>query len=66
MKIVAEPENLKPRRFIIKQDKAAGFYLLVYENGHCIRDHLQDTIEQAMSAAFEMYEVPKESWQAET
>ena len=62
MKLFAEPENLKPRRFVIKQDEAVGFYLYVYENERCIRDHLQDTLELAIEAAFEDYGVPTQSW----
>jgi len=62
MKMIAESEKLKPRRFIIKHDEAAGFYLYVFENNRCIRDHLQDTLELAIEVAFEDYQVPKDLW----
>ena len=62
MKLIAEPENLKPRRFMIEQDEAAGFYLYVYEKDKCIRDYLQDTLDIAIDMAFEDFQVPRESW----
>lgn len=62
MKLVAEPENLRPRRFVIEQDEAAGFYLYVYENDKCIRDYLQDTLDIALEMALGDFQVPKESW----
>jgi hypothetical protein len=62
MKLVANPDKLKPRHFVIEQDDAAGFYLYVYENDYCIRDHLQDTLEVTIDVALEDYGVPKESW----
>jgi hypothetical protein len=62
MKLIANPENLKPLRFVIERDEAAGFYLYVYEDDRCIRDDLQDTLEMAMLVALEDYQVPKESW----
>jgi hypothetical protein len=62
MKLVANPEKLKPRHFVIEQDEAAGFYLYVYENDRCIRDDLQDTLEVAIDVALEDFGVPKDSW----
>ena len=62
MKMIAEPTNLKPRHFIIKHDELAGFYLYVYENERCVRDHLQDTLDLAIELALKDYLVPKESW----
>lgn len=62
MRLIAEPEHLKPRHFVIKADESVGFYLLVYENGRCVQDHLQDTLELAIDQAFNDYHVPKEAW----
>jgi hypothetical protein len=62
MKMIAAPTNLKPRHFIIKHDDLVGFYLYVYENGRCVRDHLQDTLDLAIELALKDYLVPKESW----
>ena len=62
MKWIAAANNLKPRRYEIKYDPSAGFYLLVYENDKCIRDHLQDTLEIVMECALEDYGVPKDLW----
>jgi hypothetical protein len=62
MKYFAEPENLKPRRFVIEHDEKVGFYLYVYEKDRCIRDYLQDTLELAIDMALENFQVPKDSW----
>lgn len=62
MKWVADAKALKPRRYVIKHDPSAGFYLFVYENDKCIRDHLQDTLEIVMECALEDYGVPKNLW----
>jgi len=63
MKWIADAPSLKPRRYEIKYDPFAGFYLFVYENDKCIRDHLQDTLEIAMECALEDYGVSKNLWQ---
>ncbi len=62
MKWCVESEALMPRNFEIKHDPLVGFYLYVFENGKCIRDHLQDTLEIAIESAFEDYDVPKDAW----
>jgi hypothetical protein len=62
MKLIAEPDHLRPFRFIIERDEAVGFYLYVYENEYCVRDYLQDTLELAIEMASEDYQVPKEAW----
>ncbi len=63
MKLVAKSAALGRREFVIEKDDAVGFYLYVYEDGRCIRDYLQDTLEMAVDSAFEDYQVPKEIWQ---
>lgn len=63
MQWVAEPSSLKPRRYEIKHDPSAGFYLFVFENDKCIRDHLQDTLEMAIECAWEDHGVSKSEWQ---
>jgi hypothetical protein len=62
MKWIAELQLPKPRRFEIVHDPIAGFYLHVFENGKCIRDHLQDTLEIAIESALEDYDVAKDAW----
>jgi hypothetical protein len=61
MKMMAEMKASN-RRFIIENDKAVGFYLYVYENNHCTRDYLQDTLEIAINFAMANFQVPKDSW----
>ncbi|MEW6451900.1 MAG: hypothetical protein AB1490_14685 [Pseudomonadota bacterium] len=51
------------RRFMIERDESVGFYLYVYEDDRCVRDHLQDSLELAVQQAFEEFSVPKDSWQ---
>ncbi len=63
MKWRANSESLKPRRYEIKHDPSAGFYLYVFEGDKCISDHLQDTLEIAMECAWEDYGVPKNVWE---
>ncbi len=62
MKWIAQPKNLEPRSFEIKYDPTFGYYLFVFENGKCIRDHLQDTFEIAVESAIEDYDVPEDAW----
>jgi hypothetical protein len=62
MKWCANPKTLEPRSFEIKHDPLVGFYLYVFEGGKCIRDHLQDTFENAVATAMEDYDVPKDAW----
>ena len=71
MKWSAEIKSPKPLRFIIEQvqmhnvterKETAGFYLYVYENERCTHDYLQDTLEMAMTQAFEDFSVPKDVW----
>jgi hypothetical protein len=62
MKWRAEPEALKPRSFEIKRDPLVGYYLYVFEEGKCVRDHLQDSFEIAVECATEDYDVPKDAW----
>lgn len=63
MKLLAKPDSCGRREFVIEEDEAVGFYLYVYEDGRCVRDHLQDTLQLAVDSAFEDYQVPKEAWQ---
>jgi len=62
MKWIADANTLRPRRYEIKYDPSAGFYLFVYENDKCVRDHLQDTLEIVMECALEDYGVSKDLW----
>ena len=58
----ANSESLYPRRYEIKQDPCAGFYLYVFEGDKCIFDYLQDTLEIAMECAWNDFGVPKNAW----
>lgn len=52
------------REFAIEEDKPeVGAYLYVYENGKCIRDYLQNTVEIAKSFALKKFDVKLESWE---
>jgi hypothetical protein len=62
MKWQASSQFLKPRHYEIKNDPSVGFYLYVFEDGKCIRDYLQDTLELAMKYALEDFGVPKDAW----
>ena len=62
MKWHAKLDSLTPRHYEIKYDPLIGFYLYVFEDGKCIRDYLQDTLDLAMECAWEDCGVPKEAW----
>ena len=62
MKWRANSQSLKPRHYEIKHDPSVGFYLYVFEDGKCIRDYLQDTLELAMESAWKDFGVQKKSW----
>jgi hypothetical protein len=50
--------------FEIEEDlPEVGAYLYVYENGLCTRDDLQNTINDCMEIALEMYGIPLEVWE---
>lgn len=55
-------DSFTSRHYEIKYDPLAGFYLYVFEDGKCIRDYLQDTLESAIECAWEDFGVPKEAW----
>lgn len=40
-----------------------GFDLFVYENGKCIYDSFQDTVDICKSVALEEFGVPLDSWE---
>jgi hypothetical protein len=63
MKWKATSQVFKPRYYEIKHDPSVGFYLYVFENGKCIHDYLQDTLDLAMECALEDFGVPKNAWQ---
>lgn len=54
----------KSRRFEIVHDPAVGYYLYVFENEKCVRDHLQDTLDTAIDNALEDYQLPRSAWMA--
>jgi hypothetical protein len=55
--------NDKSQNFEIRDGgNGVGFYFFVYENGKCIRDHLQDTLEKAKSFAQRYFNVPESAW----
>jgi hypothetical protein len=62
MKWLANSNSTKPRRYEIRHDPLVGFYLYIFEDGKCIRDYLQDTLEIAMECAQEDYGVSKNAW----
>lgn len=62
MKWEADISDPKTMHLEIRQDRVAGYYLFVWENGKGVRDDLQDTLEWAMAVAHEDCGVPKDSW----
>ena len=54
------------RRFVIEEDKAAGFYIYAFEGDRCTHDHLQDTLEIAKQCAREEFGVPEDAWHEAT
>ena len=50
------------RRFVIQQDDAVGFYIVVYSANRCTHDYLQDSLELALSFAQEELDVPQDAW----
>jgi len=62
MKWRAEFESLDPRKFEIEEDPVVGFYFYVFEDGKCIGDQLQDTLDVAIQSALDDYDVPKDAW----
>ena len=63
MKWHAPSELNKSRYYEIEQDPLVGFYLYVFEDGKCIYDDLQDTLEFAMECAWKDYGVRRETWE---
>ena len=55
-------QSLKSRYYKIKHDPSVGFYLYIFENGKCIHDYLQDTLELAIECAWEDFGVRKNAW----
>jgi hypothetical protein len=62
MKWTASSPVLKTRTFFIEHDEQAGFYLYVYENGRCIQDYLQDTLELAIEMGRQKFQIPRNVW----
>ena len=62
MKWQARSESFKSRYYEIEYNPSVGFYFYVFDDGKCIRDYLQDTLEIAMECAWEGYGVPKNAW----
>ena len=51
------------QEFIIEQDNTdIGWYLYVYKNGKCIKDHLQDDLDAIKAQAINDYGVPENAW----
>lgn len=63
MKWVADNAELGSRRFEIKHDPLVGYYLYIFENEKCVRDHLEDTLNMAIATAREDYNVSEEAWE---
>jgi hypothetical protein len=50
------------RRFMIQEDKAAGFYIYAFESERCTHDYLQDNLETVKRFARERFGVPEDAW----
>lgn len=58
MEAIYENRNFRIEEF----SPEYGFYIFVYENGECICDYVQDTVEICQEFALEEFNVPIESW----
>lgn len=63
MKWKAKSKAIKSRYYVIKSDPQVGYYFYVFENGKCIKDYLQDTLELTMEFALEDFGVPIDAWE---
>jgi hypothetical protein len=59
MTLVAQAGELRGE---IKCAATVGWYLLIFKGERCIRDHLQDTLDQAKEQADEDYGIPVDAW----
>ena len=59
MKWRANADSLQPRCYEIKHDPSAGYFLYVFENGKCVRDELQDSLEGAVHLRWNTTTYPK-------
>ena len=51
------------KEYVIEEDlPEIGVYLYIYDNGRCIYDYLQNSIEICKKIAYEKYGVPLDSW----
>ena len=49
--------------FLIEEDlPGVGWYLKVFENGQCVFDYLQGSLEAVIKQAEEQYAVPSSGW----
>jgi hypothetical protein len=53
-------------RFVIEEDKRAGFYVYAFDGQRCTHDYLQDTLEIAKQCAREEFGVPEDAWHEAT
>lgn len=60
MKLIADLNRSK--RFVIEHDETVGYYLYVFEDGRCVRDYLQNSLDGAINFAFAQFNVPKKLW----
>ena len=61
---IVECPDRPERKYEIQPDKSdAGFYLYVWQDGRCIKDHLQDSLQAAIDQAATDYGVRPELWQ---
>jgi len=75
MKWFADYKHPQQLYFIIRKDRSAGFYILMYQNADFFKqdlqgdrcpnhqeDDLQDTLEKAKEFALRIYGVPLDVW----
>jgi len=64
MKSKKQKAFFKGMLFVIEEDNPQiGVYLYIYdENKSCIKDFLQNTVEDCKEIAFELFNVPLDSW----
>ena len=62
LKVLSASIPIGTKTLLLKEDSRAGWYLLVFDDGRCVADYLQDTLEQAFEQAEEDFGVARADW----
>jgi len=53
---------VEKRHYMIDFDPSVGYYFYVFDRDQCVQDYLQDTLELAITLAWEDFGVSKNAW----